>query len=290
MFCDIKKALSCYARMYFPIWYNKRVSYKLYGKKLDLKHPITYSEKIQWMRFYYYPYNKLIIDCTDKYTVRSYVKDKIGEKYLVPLIGTWDKAEDIDWDKLPMKFILKCNHGCGYNLICHDKDKFDKKAAIIQLNKWMREDFAKISAEPHYAKIRRRIICEENLGKDINDYKFFCFNGEPRFLFVSVHHLDTHTYEKVFLNLDGTKAVFQDRDDKCLLENFNLPDNITEMIEISRKLSQDFPFVRTDLYEVNGKIYFSELTFTPKKGYTCFEPDEYNRYWGDAINLEGILK
>ena len=126
-----------------------------------------------------------MIDGADKYKVREYVKKKGLGDILVPLIGHWDKPEDIDWDSLPDKFVLKCNHGCAYNILCNDKNKFDKVEATKRLKKWMKEDFGAFNIETHYSQIKPHITCEEFLGDCIVDYKFFCFNGEPKYIYVS---------------------------------------------------------------------------------------------------------
>ena len=134
-------------------------------KKIDLKNPQTFNEKIQWLKIHDYPKNPLVIQGADKYAVRRYIQKKGLGNTLVPLIGAWERAEDIDWDKLPEKFVLKCNHGCAYNILCPDKKKFDKEAAIKQLNKWMKEDFGAYNIELHYSQIKPHMItCEEYLG------------------------------------------------------------------------------------------------------------------------------
>ena len=136
----------------------------LLKKKVDLKNPKTFNEKIQWLKIHDYPTNQLVIDGADKYKVREYVKKKGLGDILVPLIGHWDKPEDIDWDSLPDKFVLKCNHGCAYNILCNDKNKFDKVEATKRLKKWMKEDFGAFNIETHYSQIKPHITCEEFLG------------------------------------------------------------------------------------------------------------------------------
>ena len=149
----------------------------LIHEKLNLKNPKTLNEKMQWLKLYHYPNDTLAVRCTDKYQVREFVSEKGLDHKLTRLLGVWEDAKDINWDLLPDKFVLKCTHGCAYNIICKDKDSFDKKAAVKQLNKWLKEDFAAFNVELHYGKIKqRRIIAEEFLGDKLIDYKFFCFN------------------------------------------------------------------------------------------------------------------
>ena len=138
---------------------NKRIKFlDEVIEKLDLKNPRTFNEKLQWLKLYYYPQNDLAVKCADKYRVREYIKDKGYENTLVPLLGVWDNVEDIDWDSLPNKFVLKCNHGCAYNIVCNDKTEFDRIKAKKQLNKWLKEDFGAFNIEPHYSNIKKHKI------------------------------------------------------------------------------------------------------------------------------------
>ena len=174
------------SRFYFKI---------VLGKKLNLDDPQTFNEKLQWMKLYYYPKNPMVIQCADKYAVRKYIEEKGYGNLLVPLVGYWDKAKNIKWEKLPDRFVLKCNHGCAYNLLCVDKETFDVNSATKQLDTWMKEDFGAFNIELHYSQITPHLItCEEYLGDKITDYKFFCFNGEPKFIYVSnnLYMIDRH--------------------------------------------------------------------------------------------------
>lgn len=151
-----------------------------YGYPLNLDEPKTLSEKMMWLRIY--DNTPLKTKCADKYLVREYVKEKIGEKYLIPLYGVYDKFEEINFNNLPNSFVIKCNHGCGYNIIVKDKSNFDIKSAQEKIEQWMKEDYGLKFGEIHYSAIKRKIIIEkyiENLDGDIEDYKYFCFNGKP---------------------------------------------------------------------------------------------------------------
>ena len=269
------------AKAVSKIYYRIRV-----GGKLDLKNPKTLNQKIQWLKLYYYPHNELATKCTDKYLVREYIKEKGYGECLNELYGVYDDARDIEWDKLPDTFVIKCNHGCAYNIICTDKSKLDKKSAERSLNGWLKKDFGKYNAEPHYSKIKPKIVIEKYLGT-LTDYKFFCFNGKCRFYYVS-KNMDTDHGEMAFFDKNGL-APFQSEDYKRL-ENPVIPDRIDEMQSISESLSKDFPLVRVDWYLVEGKMYFGELTFTPSGGIMDIQPKEYDLKLGKDLDISFIKK
>ena len=217
-------------------------------EKLDLKDPKTFNEKLQWLKLFYYPYNKKVVRCADKYAVREYVRNKGLDQLLNHLLGHWTDTNQIDWKELPDQFVLKCNHGCAYNIICDDINHFDKKGAIKQLNQWLHEDFGAFNVEPHYTKIKpHRIICEEYLGEDIVDYKFFCLNGEPRFLYVSEDLIHDRQARIGFYDVEGNKLPLVKSSYKDL-QNVVFPDFYTEMLKDATVLAKDFPFVRVDFF------------------------------------------
>lgn len=254
-------------------------------KSLNLEHPHTFNEKIQWMKLYYYPKNDLVIRCTDKHEVRGYVTDKGLKDILVPLIGVWDAAEEIRWEDLPGEFVLKCNHGCAYNILVPDKDKADKKAISKRLNKWLKEDFGSFNIELHYSEIKRhRIICEEFLGDSIIDYKFFCFHGKPEFIYVSTDLIHDRQAKIGFFYLDGSKMPLH-RDDYEDIPGIEMPGFFQDMLEDTKALCKDFPFVRVDFFIANGRYYFAELTFTPGAGMMPFNPEKYDLEWGGMIDI-----
>lgn len=260
------------------------------GKKLNLEDPKTFNEKIQWCKLNFFPKNKTVIQCADKYAVRDYIRAKGYENTLTPLLGVWDKAEDIDWNSLPNKFVLKCNHGCAYNIICEDKDSFDKKTAIKQLNEWLDEDFGAFNIELHYSKIKHhRIIAEEFLGSCITDYKFFCFNGEPKFIYVSNDLIHDRQAQIGFFYLDGSKMPLT-RDDYTDIASVDLPRFFDEMLDMAKKLSEDFPFVRVDFFLANERYYFAELTFTPGAGMMPFNPEKFDLEWGRMLDISDLRK
>lgn len=254
-------------------------------KKLNLKNPRTFNEKLQWLKLYYLPENNLAIKCADKYSVREYIEKKgYGDK-LVPILGAWDDARKINWDTLPDKFVLKCAHGCAYNIVVSDKNKVDKNIVINQLNNWLKEDFGAFNIELHYSKINPRMItCEEFLGDCITDYKFFCFNGEPKFIYVSNDLIHDRQAQIGFFYLDGKKMPLH-RDDYTDIENVELPSYFDEMKNMAKELSKEFPFVRVDFFIANDRYYFAELTFTPSACMMPFNPPEYDLQWGEMLDI-----
>lgn len=259
-------------------------------KKLNLNDPKTFNEKLQWCKLYYFPKSPLVIQCTDKYSVREYVKKMGFGDILVPLLGCWRDVRDINWDILPNKFVLKCNHGCAYNILCADKLRFDKDAAIKQLKKWMKEDFGAYNIEIHYSKIKpHRIICEENLGDNITDYKFFCFNGEPKCIYVSRDLVHDRQAQIGFFYLNGNKIPLK-RDDYKDISSVDLPPFFDKMLNTAKALCAAFLFVRVDFFLANGKYYFAELTFTPGACMMPFNPEEYDLKWGTMLNIESLVK
>lgn len=263
--------------------------YQKMGYFCHLKHPRTLNEKIQYLKFFYYPNNSLVAQCADKYAVRNYIREKGLEDLLVPLIGYWENAEDVDFDSLPDSFVLKCNHGSGYNILCPDKCKFDKVKQRRVLREWMADDFSSRCFELQYKNIPRKIIAEKYLGEEIYDYKFFCLNGEPEFLYISQEIPNTNGLIKCcFWDAEGNLAQFK-RTDEYFFEEGNypkLPQNFEEMKRISAILAREFPFVRVDLFEVNGKVYFSELTFTPAAEMMPLSPKEWDRKLGNLLRLD----
>lgn len=267
---------------------SSKIMYRCFvHKKLNLDNPRTFNEKICWLKLYEFPKEQKVIDCADKYKMRKIVSDKGYSNLLVGLIGVWERPEDIEWDLLPNKFVLKCNHGCSYNIICNDKSKIEKRKVIKKLKKWLKEDFGLVSGEPHYSRIDRRIICEEFLEGNLKDYKFFCFNGIPKFYYVaSVPNGILHNMVCDFFYPDGKIADFYRLDHNRFAETPEIPQNLHEMLTIAKELSKNFPFVRVDLMAVGKKIYFSEFTFTPSAGIMPLAPDGADEKIGEWLDLE----
>lgn len=256
-----------------------------YHRFLNLNKPQYFGEKIQWLKVY--GNLEKYTNYVDKYKVRNYVEKSIGPNYLIPLLGVYENANDIDYSALPDKFVLKINNGSGYNLIVNDKNKIDIKKTNKLLNKWLKEDYYKIKKEPQYKNVERKIICEKYISDSngqLMDYKFFCFNGKIEFIEVDFNRFDNHTmnfYDVNWKLLDLKKGNYSN-----YLGEVNKPKNFLKMIDIVNKLSKQFLFVRVDLYNVDGKIYFGELTFTPAGGVTPFKPLEKDLEYSKLINID----
>ena len=253
------------------------------GEKLNLKSPKAFTEKLQWLKLYYCPNEPKVIQCADKYRVRDYI-ESIGEgQILNELIGVFDSADDIDWDSLPDSFVLKCNHGCGYNIICPDKSKLDIKEATKKLNKWMKEDYSRYAIEPHYSKIQRKIVCEKYLGDKVVNYNIYCLNEEPVF-FSLISGLGDGVDEKLtYYYVNGEKAEF--KNGAFETDNAVLSEKLPEMVEYARKLSKGFPMVRVDLFDIEGRIILSEMTFTPGSAFLRIEPYSADIELGKKLNI-----
>lgn len=271
--------------------YVSRFYFKKFMKqKLNLKDPKTFNEKIQWLKLYEWPFNKDAIICSDKYLVHQYLKEKGYDEYLNDILYVWDKVDDIDWNALPKQFVLKCNHGCGYNIIISDKDKADEKYVKRHLKRWMKQKFGRYLGEIHYDKIKPMIICEKYLGDKISDYKVHCFNGKPLWLYISTGLDNWDEARMSFFNIDGEVAPFQRTDFKLYEEKPALPEKYDELIRISKELSKDFPFVRVDFFEIDGKLVFSEMTFTPCGGLMTITPKEYDLTLGNELDISDLIK
>lgn len=270
-----------------PVIANKIMYHHITGRKLNLKHPITFNDKINWLKMYEYPYSKVIINCTDKYMVRRHLKKNGCEKYLVNTIDSWKKVSDIDWSKLPNKFVLKCNHGSKYNIVCTDKSKLDINAAKKKLNCWMKEDFGKVSCEPHYSKIKRRILCEEYLGDGLVDLQVWCTYGKVLFItYINNPHgaNEKKTFDEDWNELDFVTSLPK------LEGKIAKPIHLDDAIKISKKLSKDFSFLRMDFYIINNdKIRISEMSFSPASGFIRWNPINIDYEFGKKISLDNFI-
>ena len=257
------------------------------GYKLNLKNPKTFSEKLQWLKLYDRKpeYTRMV----DKYEAKKYVSEIIGADFIIPTLGVWDKVEDIEWEKLPDRFVLKCTHDSGGLVICKNKSTFDKQMALFKLRKSLRNDYYKSGREWPYKNVKPRIIAEEYLDpkpstNDLPDYKFFCFNGVPKYCQV--------------ISGRGTKMCIDFYDKAWNHQPFHepqiypfapdkqeRPQRFDLMWELAAKLSENKSFSRIDFYEVRGKVYFGEITFFPTSGMGGFMPKEYDEVFGDLLSL-----
>ena len=268
--------------------YLKMMYYLKMGKKLDLKNPLTFNEKLQWLKLYdrKSEYTKLV----DKYEVRKYISDNIGEKYLIPMIAVYDSIDEIQWDKLPDQFVLKCTHGSHSNIICSDKDKLDIDVAKMKLNKWMKMNWFWLGREWPYKNVKPRIIAEQFMKDDkepdLKDYKFMCFNGEVKCCFVCAER-DEQAKAKIIV-YDKNWELMEIGRDQVYHTAVPKPHTYDKMLELATKLSKDIPFARIDFYEINGQLYFGEITFFPAMGMTRFTPESADELLGSWIDLSKI--
>lgn len=256
------------------------------NQKLNLKNPRTFNEKIQWLKLY--DRNPRYVDLVDKYKVREYIEKMIGKKYLIPLLGVYNSFDEIDFENLPNQFVIKSNHDSGGLVICKDKNKFDKEVARKKIEKSLNHNYYYNGREWPYKNVKRKIIIEQymedKIHEDLIDYKIMCFNGKAEYTFV---------YSERFSN-DGVKANFFDNSWNELnferqygktKKKIKAPKNHKKMLQFSELIAKNMDFVRVDWYEVNGNLYFGEITFYPCSGFGSFEPIEWDYKLGEKIKL-----
>lgn len=253
------------------------------GYTLNLKEPKTFNEKLQWLKLYEWPNNPLAIKCSDKFAVQEYMKSLGKANLLNEQFFVWDNVDDIDWNKLPNQFVLKCNHGCNYNILCYDKSTLNEKETKRKLRRWMSEDFSMFNAEPHYGMIPHKIVCEKFLGNDIINYNIYCFNGKVTFISVAGGLGNGVGEWLTYYNPDGTKAYFKNK----LYPTSDTPITkpLKEMEKIAEDLSKPFPMVRVDIFDVDGKFVLSEFTFTPGGGLIPFDPISADKELGSMLDI-----
>lgn len=258
-----------------------------FGRKLNLNNPETFNEKLQWLKLYNRKpeYTKMV----DKYLVRDYVKEKIGEEYLIPLLGVWDDPEKIDFDELPMQFVLKCNHNSGLGMcICKDKNSLDINKVKEELKKGINQNYYLTSRECPYKDVPRRIIAEKYMvdesGYELKDYKFYCFDGKVKLVMINSDRMSS----------EKTKANYFDENYQPLdfvwgYENAEIPpqkpEKFEEMKYLAEKLSEGISHVRIDFYQTPSGIYFGEITFFDGSGFDAIEPIEWDYKIGSWIKL-----
>ena len=272
---------------------NGIIFFRGYRKIMNLNEPKYLGEKIQWLKMY--GNLEELSKYVDKYEVRKFIEDTIGKKYLVNIFGVYDNVDEIDFDKLPNQFVLKCTNGSQAVIICKDKSKLNIKKAKKEMRKWLKGEFYKIKKEYQYKNVKNRILIEEYLedeSGDLRDYKFYCINGEPCYYSVFSERFTDKTtdmYDKEgnwlpdVLN-GGPNSKSKGKKPVGKLENLD------EMLDISRKLSSLFTFVRVDFYIVRGKVYFGELTFTDGAGGEPIRPLSFDLKLAKDIKLESVLK
>lgn len=259
--------------------------------KCNLKSPVRYTEKLQYLRLFVYPKDKDVSRCAGRASVRDYLKEKGYEQYLIPIYGVYDKFEDIDFDKLPNSFVLKCTHACAFNEIVLDKNKFDKASSKKKFDKWLKTDYGKKTVERHYSNIKPQIIVEKYIGSTDSlpiEYKIHVFNRKAKYMYVVTGRGKDIRYDNYYIDwkrFDG--AQFNGW--KSRVKGIQKPKRWGEMVKLAEDLANGFPFVRVDLYCVDEKIYFSEMTFTPAKGTLIFDDDQADFEIGKWLDISKYL-
>lgn len=267
-----------YLKMLFPL---------NLGYRLNLDNPKTFNEKLQWLKINYR--RPEMTQMVDKYEAKEFARKIIGDEYIVKNYGVWDSFDDIDFENLPEKFVLKTTHDQGGVVIIKDKNNFDKQAARKKLQKHLKVKHYYLTREWPYKDVKPRILAEEVLfdgeKSQPNDYKFYCFNGEPKVMLVATERSKKAKFN--YFDMDFNSVDLQqggERSDKAITE----PQGFRKMIELSKKLSKGLPHVRADFYDIDGNVYFGEMTFFDSGGMAAFEPEKWDKIWGDWIDLEQI--
>lgn len=268
--------------------YLKQKFKNIFGYELNLDNPQTFNEKLQWLKLY--NRNPLYTIMVDKYKVKEYVAKVIGQEYIIPTFGVWDDSEEIDFSKLPNQFVLKCNHNSGLGMcVCKDKSKLDIKKIKKDLAKGLKQNYYLTNREWPYKEVPRKIIAEKYMRDDktqeLCDYKFFCFNGEPKILFIATDRQNPKEetkfdfYDMAFNHLPFTNGHPNSQ------QAINKPQSFEKMKFLAEKLSKNIPHIRVDFYETNGQIFFGELTFFHWSGFVPFKPKEWDKKIGDLLKL-----
>lgn len=271
--------------------YIKKMYYSYFGREIDLNNPKTFNEKLQWLKLN--DRNSEYASIVDKYEIKKLILEQIGEKYVVPTYGVWDSFEEINFNLLPNRFVLKTTHDSGGVVICKNKKSFDLKKAKRILNHSLKNNYYNHTREWPYKNVKPRIIAEMFLGTDneeIDDYKVHCFNGEPRITLVcSGRYSDTGLTEDFYDN-DWNHLNLKRPGVSNSVKSHSKPANFDEMLSISRILSKNYTFIRVDFYIVHNRLYLGELTFYPAGGFDGYEPEEYDMILGKWLDLSNLKK
>lgn len=264
-----------------------KIKYKLVmNRTLDLENPKTFNEKLQWLKLY--DRNPEYTKMVDKYEAKKYVANIIGEEYIIPTLGVYDKFDDIDFQTLPNQFVLKCTHDSGGLVICKDKKQFNIEEAKKKINKCLKTNYYYTGREWPYKNVKPRIIAEQYMedenSKELIDYKFLCFNSKAKYVFTGTERFSKNGLKITFFDMNWNKMPFE-RHYPSSKQKIKKPKKFELMVELAEKLSNDIPFVRVDFYELNDIVYFGELTFYPGSGWEEFNPEEWDLKLGNMLEL-----
>lgn len=267
-------------KLYISFMFRRQMGYWM-----NWNAPKTFNEKLQWLKIH--NRNPLYTQLVDKYEVRKYIAEKINSEYLVPLLGVWDNVDDIDFDKLPNQFVLKCTHDSGSVIICKDKINFDFDSAKTRLSSRLRHNYFFYAREWPYKNVKPRIIAEEYMedpSGELRDYKFFCFNGDVNFLQVDYERFIDH-HRCIFdanWNIQQFSIIYPPKKEVKISK----PSNLNKMLDIASKISKEIsPFIRVDFYECNEKLFIGELTFYPEAGFAKFTPNSWDQTFGSLLTI-----
>ena len=256
------------------------------GRELNLERPETYTEKLQWLKLYDHRPEYTVM--VDKYEVKNYVAEKIGPEYVIPLLGVWERAEDIDFDALPEKFVLKTTHDSGSYIVCKDKEKLDIPAARKRMAKFLKRKYYDCNREWPYKNVKPRIIAEQYMEDsrcgELRDYKFFTFGGVPKVLYIAQGRGKGEPTVADFFDMEFNHLPFTIDHDMAEVPP-EKPENFELMKVLAAKLSEGTPQLRVDFYEVDGRVYFGEMTFFHCSGTEGFHPESWDRRFGDWVML-----
>lgn len=271
----------------FPITYVKKQYKYITHHSLNLHNPTRYTEKLQYLRLFVYPNDPLVIKCAGRVTVRDYINELDLENYLIPVLGVYDSFDDINFKELPNSFVMKCSHASGFNEIIRDKNNMNVQISRKNFNRWLKTNYGNKTLEKQYSPIKPQIIIESFIGDLVTlptEYKIHVFNGVARSMYVVTGRGIDIRYNNYYIDwtpFDGSQFNgWKKRDEKL-----PIPDNWQEMVQLAETLCKPFPFVRLDLYNINGHIYFSEMTFTPAKGTLILDNDECDFEMGKWLDI-----
>jgi len=260
------------------------------GYKLDWNNIQTFNEKLQWLKLY--NKNAFYTNMVDKYEVKKIIENKMGKEYVIPTIGVYNSWDEINFNSLPDKFVIKCTHDSGGVFICTNKEKLNKKSLRNRINKKLKRNFFYNAREWPYKNVRPRIIIEKYMideyTSELRDYKFFCFNGKVKFFKIDFNRFTNH--QANYYDTDGNLLEFGEK--VCPPDfnaKLNMPYNLKKMIKLAEKISHNVPFIRVDFYEINKKIFFGEFTFYPAGGFGKFIPEKWDKIIGDMLELPNKL-